>query len=71
MATANASTSAIRPGELYSLQDFQKKVGFGRMALRTARSQGLKTFKQGGRSFVFADDALAFFRSQADAAQSA
>ena len=63
MATQNHQGEAIRPGELYTMADTMKRLGWGRAAMRTARDKGLKVIRQGGRCFVMSDDILAYFQT--------
>jgi len=71
MATLNAQTGEIRTGSMYSLDDFRKLLGWGRIAIRTARKNGLRVIREGGRCYVLGDDAMDYFKSRAEASTAA
>lgn len=71
MASHQHAPDAIRPGELLTLAELQRRLGWGRHATRTARSEGLKVVLKGGCCFVLTDDVIEFFKSQAAAVQQA
>lgn len=50
------SAEPITPESLYRLDDFQKLTGLGRWAMRTARRNGLKVRRIGGRAYVLGRD---------------
>jgi len=62
-ATAQASLSPIEPGVLYPLPLFKQITGFGNHAMRTARANGLKVRRLGGRAFVHGTDFLGYVDS--------
>lgn len=53
--------SEIKAEAVYPLAVFQRKTGLGRHAIRTARMNGLKVKRVGGRPFISGDDFLRFF----------
>lgn len=54
----------ILPDALYPLRVFTAITGLGEYALRTARRNGMKIHRMGGRSFVFGADFIRFLRKQ-------
>lgn len=54
-----AVLDAIREGEIYPLQEFQRRTGLGKAAMRTLRQKGLVVKRFGKFGFVCADDFLA------------
>ena len=52
--------SPIVPGTVYRLDEFQRVSGLGKAAMRTARRQGLRVRRAGGRAFVHADDFIEY-----------
>ena len=54
----------IRPGEVYRLEEFQKRAGLGRAAMRAMRNRGLRVKRIGKFAFVAADDFLALLDEQ-------
>jgi hypothetical protein len=46
----------IRDGEAYLLDEFRARVGWGVAAWRTARRNGLQSYKAGGRTYVAGAD---------------
>ncbi|SFI78566.1 hypothetical protein SAMN05421753_112110 [Planctomicrobium piriforme] len=42
-----------------------KRLGWGRAAMRTARANGLKVIRQGGRAYVLSDEILNYFKTLA------
>lgn len=46
----------IQSGSTYPLNEFARRAGLGKQALRTARRQGLKVRRLGNRSYVRGDD---------------
>ena len=55
-----AGLAPIEPGTLYPLADFQRRTGWGRHAVRTARGDGLKIHRAGGRAYVLGQDFISF-----------
>ena len=53
----------IEDGVTYPLDEFQRRSGLGRHALRQARRQGLKVRRLGGRAFVCGGDFNLFLAS--------
>ncbi|MCA9040511.1 MAG: hypothetical protein KDA65_09215 [Planctomycetaceae bacterium] len=60
MTTQQAIPEPIQPGVLYTLADFLRLVGWKRYAMRTARENGLKVRRAGGRAYVHSDDFFAY-----------
>ena len=61
---AEATDRTIKKGEMYPLQDFMRRVGLGRHAMRTARNSGLKVRRTGNRGYVLGDDWFEYLDSQ-------
>lgn len=55
-----ASAEPINLESLYRLDDFQKLTGLGRSAMRTARRNGLKVRRTGGRAYVLGRDFIEY-----------
>ena len=49
-------TGPIDSASIYTLQDFQERVGLARHAMMVARKQGLRTFRVGHRIYVRGSD---------------
>lgn len=63
---AAVSPGELTPGSLYTLDEFSRRTGLKRFALRTARKNGLRVLYVAGRAFVAADDAIAYFRGEGE-----
>ena len=61
--TKLAPQCPIEPGVIYALPLFKQITGFGTHAMRTARRQGLKVRRLGGRVFVMGSDFLDYVES--------
>ncbi len=59
-AATTAPPGLIEPGVSYRIDEFQKRTGLGRWALRTARRNGLTVRYAGGRAFVNGTDWIAY-----------
>lgn len=57
----------IQDGSTYPQDAFMRAAGWGRHALRQARSQGLRVVKVGGRNFIRGRDFSEFLSKLADA----
>lgn len=60
MANHSTELDAIRRDEMYPLEEFERRVGLGRGALRAARQAGLKTMYVSGRAYVMGKDWFAY-----------
>jgi hypothetical protein len=60
MANRSAELGPIRPDEVYALEDFERRVGLGRGAIREARRQGLRVQYLHGRCYVRGSDWVAY-----------
>jgi len=60
----NQIVEPIRPGEVYKLDDFQCRAGFGKAAMRAMRKRGLVVKRIGKYAFVKADDFLCLLEEQ-------
>lgn len=58
----NTARGPIEPGVCYPMQDFRRRVGFGDIAWRDARRNGLRVFYVHRRPFVIGDDFIAYLR---------
>lgn len=66
MVKKDGGLGAIKADEVYPLPVFAERAGLGRVALRSARSAGLKTVRQGNRVYVRGSDFLAFLAKDSD-----
>lgn len=51
---------AIQPGQVFTLEQFERATGYGKAALRTLRRKGLRVVYLSNRGFVRSDDFLTF-----------
>ena len=56
----------IMPGAAYPLSEFRRITKLGTAALRTARKNGLKVRRVGGRGFILGDDFVEFLKNLDD-----
>ena len=61
---AESIDRTIKRGEMYPLQDFMRRVGLGRHAMRTARQNGLRVRRTGNRGYVLGDDWFAYLSTE-------
>lgn len=64
-----ANTRELAPienGCTYPLDEFQRRSGLGRHALRQARKSGLKVRRLGGRAYVRGEDFNSFLETLPD-----
>ena len=54
----------IQDGVTYPLDDFQRRTGLGRHAMRVARAKGLAVLRIGKRAFVRGEDFNRFLAAQ-------
>ena len=59
-----AVLDAVREGEIYPLQEFQRRTGLGKAAMRAMRKRGLVVKRIGKYAFVKADDFLQLLNEQ-------
>lgn len=57
-------TGPVSSTEAYSIAEFMARVGFSKGALATAKREGLKVRRAGGRSFVLGRDWLGFLEGR-------
>ena len=55
------AVGVIRDGEVYRLQELQRRLGWGEHALRQAKVAGLRLVSFGRERYCLGSDALAFF----------
>lgn len=60
MTTATANDGRISSGELYTIEDAMRRLGWGIGALRSARRKGLITKRIGKRTYVSGADIIEF-----------
>ncbi|MCG6157100.1 hypothetical protein [Rubinisphaera margarita] len=53
----------INSGSVYTLSEFQRRVGLGRVGMQTARRQGLRVIRQHNRAYVRGSDWLDYLES--------
>jgi hypothetical protein len=58
----------IAPGELYTREEVQRRLGFEDAALRSARRNGLCCHRKHGRAFYLGADVIAYLTSGEHAA---
>jgi len=51
----------IQAGTIYHIEDFKRRMGWARHAMRTAERNGLKIIRTAGRAYVMGDHALEYF----------
>lgn len=54
--SSNNTLEPVRPATLYPLPIFQTITGLGDHAMRTARNNGLRVRRLGGRAYVWSGD---------------
>lgn len=54
----------IKAGEVYKLDDFRERAGWGRAAMRAARKRGLRVRRLGKYVYVAGDDFLKLLDEQ-------
>ena len=59
------SPAVIRAGEVYSLAELRRRLGWQEHAVRQARAAGLRLIPFGREKFVLGTDVLTFFRGLA------
>ena len=65
-ANTNGHASGLfRPGELMTLAELKKRVGWADGAAREMKRRGLRVVKIGSTRFVWADDLIEFVRDHA------
>lgn len=58
-ASVEAKLGAISADEAYTLEEFQRRFRMSKWAMRTARREGLKVRRPGGKlAFILGKDAL-------------
>ena len=63
-AKLSGSIGPIHPGVVYPVETFKQVSGLGRFAFKSARREGLKVRKVGGRRFVLGDEFAEFVAAQ-------
>jgi hypothetical protein len=58
--------AVVRSGELYSLTELRRRLGWGEHYVRTARVAGLRLVTFGRQKYCLGEDVLSFFRKLAD-----
>jgi hypothetical protein len=58
--------AVVRAGEVYSLAELRRRLGWQEHAVRQARVNGLRLVTFGRQKYCLGEDALAFFRKLAD-----
>jgi hypothetical protein len=61
--------AVIRSGEVYTLAELRRRLGWAEHGVRQARIAGLRLVTFGRQKFVLGDDALEFFRRLAERQQ--
>jgi hypothetical protein len=54
----------IKAGEVYRLDDFRERAGWGRAAMRAMRKRGLRVRRIGKYAYISADDFIALLDEQ-------
>lgn len=57
-----STVGVVRDGELYSLRELARRLGWHEHALRQARAAGLPMIRFGKEKYILGADVLAFFR---------
>ncbi len=60
--TAKLAPAVIRAGEVYSLAELRRRLGWQEHAVRQARAAGLPLITFGRQKFCLGTDVLAFFQ---------
>lgn len=61
--------AVVRAGEVYSLAELRRRLGWHEHAVRQARVNGLRLVVFGRAKYALGEDVLAFFRRLADRQQ--
>ena len=66
---AKRAPAVIRAGEVYSLAELRRRLGWGLHYVRQARVAGLRLVTFGREKYCLGEDVLAFFRKLAERQQ--
>ncbi len=61
--------AVVRSGEVYSLAELRRRLGWAEASVRQARIAGLRLVTFGRQKFALGEDVLAFFRRLAERQQ--
>lgn len=62
-ALSEAKPGIIEAGAVYTLPEFQARMGMSKWAMRSARRNGLKVRRVGKRGYILGKDAIAFIEA--------
>jgi hypothetical protein len=63
---AKRSPAVVRAGEVYSLAELRRRLGWQEHAVRMARAAGLRLVTFGRAKYCLGEDVLAFFKRLAE-----
>lgn len=61
-----SAPGVIDPTQLYCLEEFLARMQWGKHAWRTARRNGLRVLRAGGRAYVLGSDAVGYLARVGD-----